>query len=157
MKMLPTGDGRARQDGFTLIEVIAVLLVLAIVAGLASARFLADRSGDVLQATAYEVASRCRHARAAAIRRGTPQVVRIDLASRQVAAGDDGATLSIPATITIDTDTSASEQYSPSIAGIRFFPTGASTGGKLRLQAGRRAYEIRVNWFTGRVSVEPSL
>ena len=85
------------------------------------------------------------------------QVVLIDLATRQVAAGNDAASLTIPATIAIDADTSASEGYAPSIAGIRFFPTGSSTGGTLRLQAGRRAYEIRVNWFSGRVSVERTL
>jgi len=158
MKTSSTGDARAlNQGGFTLIEVIAVLVVLALVAGLAGARLFTGRSGDVLQATAYELASRCRNARAAAIRRGTAQVVLIDLATRQVAAGNDAATLTIPATISIDTDTSASERFAPSIAGIRFFPTGASTGGTLRLQAGRRAYEIRVNWFTGRVSVERTL
>ena len=47
MKTSSTGDTRA-QGGFTLIEVIAVLVVLALVAGLAGARLFTGRSGDVL-------------------------------------------------------------------------------------------------------------
>ncbi len=45
-----------------------------------------------------------------------------------------------------------SEKRSPSIAGIRFYPNGSSTGGTIDLKMEGRAYEIRVNWLTGRVS-----
>lgn len=142
-----------RESGFTLVEIIAVVMVLAIMAGLVGAR-LGPRSSDALQITAYEFASRCRAARAKAIRRGADQTVVIDLANRVVSAGEEGLELNIPATITILTDTSAAEQRSQAVAGIRFHPNGSSTGGVVRLEAGRKAYEIRVNWFTGRVSVE---
>ena len=145
---------QGRQSGFTLIEVIAVLMVLAIVAGLVGARLRPGSGSDALQATAYEFASRCRAARANAIRRGADQTVVIDFANRVVSAGEAGRPLNIPATITILTDTSAGEQRSQSVAGIRFHPNGSSTGGIVRLESGRKAYEIRVNWFTGRVSVE---
>ena len=145
---------QGRQSGFTLIEVIAVLMVLAILAGLVGVRLRPGSGSDALQATAHEFASRCRAARAAAIRRGADQTVVIDLANRVVSAGEAGQPLNIPATITILTDTSAGEQRSQAVAGIRFHPNGSSTGGKVRLESGRKAYEIRVNWFTGRVSVE---
>jgi general secretion pathway protein H len=145
---------RMRQDGFTLMEVIAVLFVLAVIAGLASARFAAGRHSDMLQVTAYELASRCRAARATAIRGGSQETLLIDIASRSVTGGKGLRPLSIPATITIRTETSASEQRSQSVAGIRFLPNGSSSGGVLRLESGQRGYEIRVNWFTGRVTVE---
>ena len=154
MKTSAAGKMRVHQDGFTLIEVLAVVMVLAIIAGLATARFIAGHGNDVLQATAYELASRCRTARANAIRRGSSQVVLIDLATRRVAADRETAPLAIPAVVTIHAETSASERRSEAITGIRFFPTGASTGGTLRLETGKHAYEIRVNWFTGRVTVE---
>ena len=146
-------DMRGRQSGFTLIEMIAVLLVLAILAGFVGVR-LRPGSSDALQATAHELASRCRAARASAIRRGADQTVVIDLANRMVSAGNAAQPLQIPATITVITDTSAAEQRSQAIAGVRFHPNGSSTGGMVRLESGRKAYEIRVNWFTGRVSVE---
>lgn len=143
-----------RQSGFTLIEIIAVLMVLAILAGLAGTRMSARSGSGVLQATAYELAARCRATRAQAIRRGADQTVVIDMANRMVSAGEGRPPLSIPATIGILTDTSAADQRSRSTAAIRFHPNGSSTGGKIRLESGRQAYEIHVNWFTGRVSVE---
>lgn len=144
---------RDRQSGFTLIEIIVVLMILAIVAGLAGARMTARSDGSALQTTAYDIATRIRAARTRAIREGADQIVVIDLANRRVNDGG-GAALSIPASIGILSDTSKSEQRSGSAAGIRFHPNGSSTGGMIRLESGRQAYEIRVNWFTGRVSVQ---
>lgn len=144
---------RDRQSGFTLVEIIAVLMVLAIVAGLAGTRMSARSGSGVLQTTAYDLAARIRAARSRAIRGGADQVVVIDLANRVVKDGG-GPELSIPAAIGILTDTSSAEQRSRSAAGIRFHPNGSSTGGTIRLESGRQAFEIRVNWFTGRVSVQ---
>lgn len=145
---------RAREHGFTLIELIAVILVLAIAAGLASARMGVGRGNDVLQATAYQIASRCRAARTAAIRRGSQEVVLFDLAKRVVRSDAGTPSLNVSPTITMHSQTSMDEQRSQSVAGIRFLPNGSSSGGMLRLEAGHRAYEVRVNWFTGRVTVE---
>jgi len=145
---------RSRQEGFTLIELLAVMVVLAIAAGMVAARLGGRYSGDVLQATAYELASRCRAARAAAIRGASEQTVVVDMANRVVTAGGNTAPFKIADTVSVSSQTSATEQRAPRIAGIRFFPNGQSTGGKIRLETGRQAYEVRVNWLTGRVAVE---
>jgi general secretion pathway protein H len=145
---------QSRQHGFTLVEILAVLVVLAIAAGLASARLGARHGGEVLQAAAYELASRCRAARVGAIRRGSDQTLVIDMATRLVTAGENVPPLRIAETISIFSETSATERRSRDVVGIRFLPNGASTGGKVRLEAGRQAYEVRVNWLTGRVVVE---
>ena len=39
--------------------------------------------------------------------------------------------------------------------GIRFFPDGSSTGGRVTLSHGSRQYFVDVDWLTGRVSVFP--
>jgi general secretion pathway protein H len=145
---------QSRQHGFTLVEVLAVLVVLAIAAGLVGVRLGARHGGEVLQAAAYELASRCRAARSGAIRRGSDQTIVIDMANRLVTAGDDAPPLRIAEEISIFSETSAMERRSRDVVGIRFFANGASTGGKVRLATGKRAYEVRVNWLTGRVVVE---
>jgi general secretion pathway protein H len=145
---------RSRQDGFTLVELLAVLLVLAIITGMAATHLGARQGRDVLQATAHELASRCRAARSAAIRQASEQAVVIDMGNRVVTVGKDVPPLRIADTVSISSETSAREQRAPRVAGIRFFPNGASTGGKIRLETGRDAYEVRVNWLTGRVAVE---
>jgi len=145
---------RTRQDGFTLVEILAVLMVLAIAAGLVGTRFAARHDSEVLQTAAYELASRCRAARSAAIRKGSDQTIVIDMANRLVTAGADVPPLRISEGIGIVSETSAMERRSRGAVGIRFFANGASTGGTVRLESGRRAYEVRVNWLTGRVVVE---
>jgi general secretion pathway protein H len=145
---------RKRDQGFTLVELLAVLVVLAIAAGLVAAQFGSRRSADALQTAAHELASRLRAARTAAIRQASTRSVVIDVAGRRVTAGPDIAPLTIAETISIASQTSASERRGAASIGIRFFPNGASTGGKIRLETGRQAYEVRVNWLTGRVAVE---
>jgi general secretion pathway protein H len=146
------------REGFTLVELLAVLVVLALVAGLAAARLGARQGGAELQAAAHELASRFRAARAAAIRQATDRTVVIDMTYRVVTAGKDVPSLRFADTISVYSETSATERRTQKVAGIRFFPNGASTGGKVRLETGlgngRQAYEVRVNWLTGRVAVE---
>lgn len=144
----------ARQAGFTLVELLAVLVVLALVAGLAATQLGTRHGGAALEAAAHELASRCRAARAAAIRQAASRTVVIDMANRVVTGGVDMPPLRIADTIGITSETSAAEQQGGKVAGIRFFANGASTGGKVRLETGRQAYEVRVNWLTGRVVVE---
>ena len=145
---------RSRQAGFTLVELLAVLVLLAIAAGIAAAHLGSRHRGEALQTAAHELASRCRAARAAAIRQASERTVSIDIAGRLVTAGGGIPPLRIAETIAVSSETSAAEQRAGGIAGIRFFPNGASSGGKVRLQTGRQAYEVRVNWLTGRVVVE---
>jgi general secretion pathway protein H len=142
-----------REHGFTLVELIVVLLVLAMIAGITTTRIVSGRDRDVLQSTAYQVASRCRSARTAAIRRGSEEVVLIDLANRVVETDGAVKPIGLAATITVHAETSLGEQLSPAVSGIRFRPDGSSSGGTLKLESGSRAYEIRINWFTGRVTV----
>jgi general secretion pathway protein H len=145
---------RTREHGFTLVELVAVLLVLAVVAGLGAARIGVGRDRDALQMTAYQIAARCRAARAAAIRLGSQELVLVDMANRMVSTAGARAPMHIPSSITVHSQTSADEQRSASVAGILFLPDGSSSGGSVRLEAGTRAFEIRINWFTGRVSVD---
>jgi general secretion pathway protein H len=155
--MSPTGRTmQSREQGFTLIELLAVLVVLAIVVGAAAAHLGGRHRGEVLQATAYELASRCRAARLAAIRHASDQMVIIDVANRLVTVGKNGPPLRIPEAVGVFSRTSAAEQRSQGVVGIRFLPNGGSTGGEIRLEAGRQAYVVRVNWLTGRVVVEPT-
>ena len=141
------------QQGFTLVEMLVVLVVLALTAGVATARFSVRSADDSLQAIAYEIASRCRAARTGAMRNGADQVVLIDLADR-VMSGGDKPPLQIPSTVDIVAETSAAEQPAASVAAVRFLANGSSTGGTVRLASGTQAYEVSISWFTGRVSVE---
>jgi general secretion pathway protein H len=141
------------QQGFTLVEMLLVLLVLALTAGMATARLGGRNADDSLQGVAYEMASRFRGARTAAMRSGADRVVLIDLAERVISGGDRSPP-QIPRTFDIVAETSAAERPAASVAAVRFLPNGSSTGATVRLASGSQVYEISISWFTGRVSVE---
>lgn len=150
---MTTQPGDRAQHGFTLIELVAVLVVLALIVALVGPRVgrRDDRAG--LLAVAMQFAAYGRAVRTSAIRRGHDQVLIVDLGRRTVVA-DGLVPLRIPPAIDIQAETSAIEQTNTERATIRFYPNGSSSGGAIRFKSGQQGYEIRVNWFTGRVSVE---
>ena len=50
--------------------------------------------------------------------------------------------------------TARSEVTSESVAGIRFFPDGGSTGGRVDLVVHGREYIVNIAWLTGEASLE---
>jgi general secretion pathway protein H len=83
---------------------------------------------------------------------GMDRVAVIDVAQRAIEFGNGIPPLLFSRSIDLDVVAADSERRSPSSAAIRFFPNGSSTGGTINLKSKGNAYEIRVNWLTGRVS-----
>ena len=139
-----------RQRGFTLIEVVVVMFVLA----LASAVVVpaVGRGTEALQARA-EVAGLSaflRYARQQAITRREAQEVRIDpQAHRAILTAVGSAEVRSSRRLRADLRIDASP---PAALTVRFLPQGLSTGGTFRIEApGGRVYLITVEPLTGRV------
>lgn len=149
-------SGRNRERGFTLIEVMAVMAILAVAGVVVTLGISSRRSGpEGAEAAAHALASRLRSARDAAIRQAGEEVVLIDATRRLFASRGAARPFTVSAEVRIDVLASRSEQAAPGVIGIRFFPNGASTGGVVRLIENARSYEVRVNWLTGRVVIAP--
>jgi general secretion pathway protein H len=139
---------RARRpgavSGFTLLEILIVLAVLALVLSLMLRRGPLTSPALSVRGTAGEVAQALRTARSEAIVGGHPVVLLLDTARRAyVMTGSAPGVLHAPPPMMI---------MAP-LNGISFMPDGSSSGGDIAVeQAGHRA-EISVNWLTGRVSV----
>jgi len=139
-----------RRAGFTLLEVVAVMLIVALVSSLVIANTPGTgRAG--LEAVTLKTATLLRRERMTAILDRRVRRVSLD-GGRRILVADSGATVAIPSDVTVDvlgTDASWSGRQ----AVVRFDPDGASSGVVLKLSRERAGYEIRVNWFTGGVSV----
>ena len=48
-----------------------------------------------------------------------------------------------------------SELWSGRLAVVRYYPDGASSGTVLKLSRDEAQYEVRVNWYTGGVTIVP--
>jgi general secretion pathway protein H len=141
-----------RGAGFTLIEVIAVMLIIALVASLAVTMMPGTgRAG--LKALTLQTASLLRRERLGAILTGRDREVSLD-GERRVLVGDGGDIVALPPDIVLDI-LGADALWSGRQAVVRFHPDGASTGAVLKLSREKAEYEIRVNWYTGGVAIGP--
>jgi general secretion pathway protein H len=147
-----TEDGEA---GFTLIEVLAAMVILALAVGSVTVRLARPADRMSLQALAAGAASQARAARDQAIRTGRDAVLRVDLDQRMIVA-EGIRPLTIPGDVSLAVVASKSDTGRDGTTSIRFFPDGSSTGGVIRLGGAGGQHEIRINWFTGRVRIEPT-
>jgi general secretion pathway protein H len=141
-----------RGAGFTLIEVMAVMLIIALVASLAVTMMPGTgRAG--LKALTLQTASLLRRERLGAILTGRDREVSLD-GERRVLVGAGGDIVALPRDIVLDI-LGADALWSGRQAIVRFHPDGASTGAVLKLSREEAEYEIRVNWYTGSVAIGP--
>jgi general secretion pathway protein H len=132
--------------------VVAVMLIIALVSGLAVA--ITPGTGRAqLKAIALETAALFRRERLGAVLTGRNRVVLLD-GERRSFVGDGGGVVAIPRDVVVDV-LGVDEQRSGRQTVVRFHPDGASSGTMLRLSRQGAEYEIRVNWYTGSVAVDP--
>lgn len=139
--------------GFSLIEVIAAMTVLALLAVAMSASLRTSRPAAQLARTGGTIATALKDARSSAVRTSRSVVVAIDLDKRLISRSDlpGGRPISIGDGMHLAAITAESETAQRGLVGIRFFPNGSSTGGAVSLTQRERALRIEVNWFTGHV------
>jgi general secretion pathway protein H len=141
-----------RTAGFSLIEVVAVMLIIALVASL-SITMIPGTGRARLKALTFETAALFRRERLGAILTGRERHVSLD-GPRRVLVGDGGGVVAIPHDVTVDV-LGTNELWANRSAVVRFHPDGASSGAVLRLSREKAEYEIRINWYTGGVAIEP--
>ena len=150
----------AREAGFTLIEAVAVMAIVAILAAIAMPRWPHQTNRPMLEAYALQTAALLKADRVAAVRRG--QRVETLLAGRdhQVISGSGAGVLQLPADVEIGATLAETCAGRRNAAAIDFLPNGMSCGGTVALARPGAAYQVRVNWLTGGVEVvasEPAL
>lgn len=138
--------------GFTLFEVLVVMLIVALVAA-ASAPVISGRLGGVQQRTAArDLATVLRQTRGAAIAENRDLALAIDTETHTYAI-EGGPPRHLPESLSVSLFAAETERLGPTAGQIRFFPDGSSTGGEVTLAAAQQQYVVRVDWLTGRVEV----
>lgn len=141
-----------RQRGFTLLEMMLVVVLIAGIGLLAAATMTGGIERMRLDSTAKEIASELRHARARALATGTPQQFLLDpRARRWQSAEDRGGT--IPDDLGVSFTGARELQPAEGVGAIVFFGDGASTGGRVQLRYREAGWTIGVAWLTGEVTL----
>jgi general secretion pathway protein H len=144
----PGADPRA---GSTLIEVMAVMLIIALVASLAMTT-VPGTGRAKLKALTLQAAALLRRERIGALLTGQSRRISLDQ-TRRILVGDGGETVAIPPDVVLDI-VGTDETWSGRQVVVRFDPDGASTGAALTFSWEGVRYDVNVNWYSGRVAVE---
>lgn len=143
-----------RQVGFTLLEIIVVLVIGAMAYALLLGIPLRGVSSSDLKAAARTLASGLRQAQTTAMATRHDASLTLDLEAREFMIPGDKSPRKLPGDIDLKLYTAESEVTSERTGGIRFYPDGSSTGGRITVSSGKRQYLVDVDWLTGRVSIE---
>ncbi len=144
---------RQAERGFTLVEMMVVMAMLALIMAVIPPLFSNSLSSATLRAAARDVAAGLRTARSEAITFNKEVRFRLDLEAHSFTIGDDKTALSLPSDVDIVLFTAISETIDSQAGAIRFFTDGSSTGGGITLTVEDQKYEVMVDWLTGRVRI----
>lgn len=144
-----------RANGFTLLEMLAVILLIGIAAAAVSVSVSQGLASARASAASGELAAALRATRAQAIVRGHDQVFELDTrAATYHGAGQ--RTVMLPKGMQLSITSAKEDQPNAHTGRIRFFPDGSSTGGHITLQRGQRRWQVNVEWLTGAIGVVTS-
>ena len=148
-------EGAGGQNGFTLLEIVCVLAMIALLASILLPRIPGGTSRTRLEAYAVEAASLLGSDRNAAIRRHVQVSTGVDAPARLIQSGSSGHVLQIPRDVIVDAVLPRLCNRHVTFSAIDFLPSGMSCGGTIVLTRLGVGYEIRVNWLTGGVEIVP--
>ncbi len=166
------------RRGFTLIEVIAVLLITGLAIALVIPSLSRFSSAVELKATAKKVSAILRYYRSEAVNRGEVYQIVFDSDLNEVRVQpvvseekqeenvqkeesekkENDLTkkvFALPKGIRIKEVTAESTQFPSDLPTIEFYSNGGSNGGEITLNSeDRQGYTIKINFLTGVVMVE---
>ena len=145
----------AGQRGFTLLEMVCVLAIIALLAAVLLPFIPHETSRSRLQAYALQTAALLKGDRDAAITRRTSVATLVDADARSIRSGASRSAIAIPADVRFDALLPQTCRQRAALSTISFFSNGTSCGGAITLTRFDTGYEIRVNWLTGRIEVVP--
>jgi general secretion pathway protein H len=142
-----------RQSGFTLLEVLVVLVIAVAAYGLLlGVPFRGASTGD-LKAAARSLASGLRQAQTTAMVTRRDALLTVDVEAREYQVPGDPEVRRVSDKVELKLYTAQAEVSSDRKGSIRFYPDGSSTGGRITVSSGERKYLVDVDWLTGRVSI----
>jgi general secretion pathway protein H len=150
---IPESRARLRAHGFTLIEMIAVIVLLAIVMTVVTISFSKSLQSARIRGASRDLVAALRYTRGQAIVKGEQEVLVLDLDNNSYTAPGKGA-VKLPKDMTLRLTTAEQEQTGANAGGIRFFADGSSTGGHISVLQGQREWRINVAWLTGDIALD---
>lgn len=151
-----------RQDykssrGFTLLEILVVLVIASLMISLVPPLFSGAVSSTRLKGSARDLAIALRETRSKAIIHNTEQLVYLDLKTPRYRIGN-AKPLTLPENVMMAVEVVTGATLTEKTQHVvRFFPDGSSSGELITLSGGNRAYHLQLNWLTGSITITEGL
>ncbi|WP_275787014.1 GspH/FimT family pseudopilin [Pararhizobium gei] len=141
-----------RAAGFTLIEMLVVLTIVALVAGISALSLRGMRDNRPPVEFAREIYASLTAARYRAMNAGENQTVEVDVPGKSFAIPFDRRRIRLPPSWTLSVTVGRARLASGDAGKIVFQPDGTSSGADIEFHSpsGGQAL-VRVNWLTGLV------
>ena len=143
---------RRASRGFTLIEILAVVALIALALAVVSVSVGGGLKGAKVKAASRDLVAALRYTRGQAIVKREAKTLSVDVDKRRYKAPDK-KWVELPKDMTMKLFTARSELEEEGIGRIRFFPDGSSTGGHIDLLRDDATWRVEVLWLTGEVSL----
>jgi general secretion pathway protein H len=142
-----------KRRGFTFVEMLAVLTLIALVAGVAAGLIGSNLGGAKTRAAVRDLTAALRQTRGLAIVNGEERGLEVDVDARTYQVPGK-APVQLPEELSMKLLTAATEQTGDSKGVIRFFPDGSSSGGRITLRRDDHEWRVEIAWLTGEVRIE---
>lgn len=142
---------RGNHRGFTLIEMLVVMAILAMVVVLLTPMLRIGRTGAELRAASNEMLSAMRTTRSLAIARNRTMALVLDPAHERY--GEPARDHALPRGMTVSWKNLWPVAGHADLGAIYFFPDGSASGGEIDLATGGATGVVVVDWFSGMASV----
>jgi general secretion pathway protein H len=143
----------ARAGGFTLLEILIVLVLMAIITATVFPMLGGPVSTSELRGSARALAAGLRLARSEALSQRRETFLTLDVAGRRFRVDRDPHVHALPKKVELKLFTAQNDIVGGDVGAIRFYPDGGSNGGRITIAAGERKFDIDVDWLTGRVAI----
>src|ERR1700738_2099542 len=138
------------QDGFTLLEMVCVLAIIAMLAAVLLPLIPRQTSRSRLQAYAVETATLLKADRNAAIRNRADVATLVDAGTRSIRSGATSEVIRIPDDVQFDALLPQTCRQHAALSTISFFASGMSCGGTIALTRLGAGHEILAHLLTGK-------
>ncbi|HUB63972.1 MAG TPA: prepilin-type N-terminal cleavage/methylation domain-containing protein [Methylocella sp.] len=146
----------AAESGFTLLETVCVLAIVAMLAAILLPAFPHGTSRTALEAYVLETAAVLKGDRNAAIRSGTVVQTELSSVAGTIRSGANGHVVQLPRDVTFNAILADQCEGRANGAAIQFLPSGMSCGGTIFLSRPGAGFEVRITWLTGGVEIVPA-
>jgi general secretion pathway protein H len=148
-----SGNLGIMDKGFSLIEILIVLVIAVIIMGVVGPKISSGISSVKFKSITKEVVSGLRYARMKSITENRKIEFIVNLEQHFYRIDDENKNHPIPEDIEITLVTASTQVIGEEQGAIIYFPDGSSSGGRVTLETEQQKHLIDVNWLTGMVEV----